>query len=105
MWIEANDAWGIGHEVRQRIDVVKDGTAVTIVYHIFDASDIDAADSNNFLNRLNRAVGRIACLYFQSRSGCIARPIFEKRGNTLDLTNFRRTEIEVLSRRKDVDRV
>ena len=61
MWIEADDARCVGHEVRQRIDVVKDGAAVSIVYHIFDASDIDTANSGNFLDCIDHAVGRMAC--------------------------------------------
>ena len=50
MRIEADDAGGIGHEVRQRVDVVEDGAAVAIVYDVFHAADIDSGRSDDFLN-------------------------------------------------------
>jgi hypothetical protein len=50
IWIEADDARCVGHEVRQRVDVVEDGATVAVVDDLFDAADIDAAHSDNFLN-------------------------------------------------------
>ena len=44
MRIEADNPRGIGHEVRQHVDVVEDGAAVAIIDHVFHAADIVVHD-------------------------------------------------------------
>ena len=55
IWIEADDARCVGHEVRQRVDIVESGATVALVDDVFDAADIDAAHSDNFLDRIDQA--------------------------------------------------
>ncbi len=90
MRIEPDDVWSIGNEVRQCVDIVKNGAPVAIVRDVFDAAHIDAGGGDNFLDRVYDAPRRDGSPYFQSNLMRIARKIFEKRGDIFDLTDLSR---------------
>ena len=77
MRIEADDARGIGHEVRQRIDVVEDGSAVAVIYHVFHAADIDSGRRNDFLNDIDKCARWREGFDCQSSLRGFRRGIFE----------------------------
>ena len=72
MRIKAEKLRRIRNKIGKSINVVINDAAIAVVDYVFNATDVDAAERGNLLNRIDCAEWRLAYLHFQPRLGSTA---------------------------------
>src|SRR5262249_22787285 len=105
--VEADDALGIGHEIRERVHIVVELSSGTVVGDVLDSADLNSRNVHDSLNVVYYAARRLIAFDFESSLGCVDRACPPGKLFSLGvLADITRAEIKaVVARQVDANRV